>query len=167
MNLYYSILVAIWLAVVYAIWAATAAGDPGYGQAAFLAGGIFATLYLRKRKRERPRINVDDIEIPEAEFSIDIEYETGKYFFSEKSYRKIIWFSNIFALLSISLFLETIMTRQYLSWGVISLVLGMIVFTIPILIPVKDDIETLKMRAKKERIKAWSKGKSNPPNEEE
>ena len=59
------------------------------------------------------------------------------------------------------------MTRQYLSWGVISLVLGMIVFTIPILIPVKDDIETLKMRAKKERIKAWSKGKSSPPNEEE
>jgi hypothetical protein len=48
MNLYYSILVAIWLAVVYAIWAATAAGDPGFGQAAFLGGGILATLYLRK-----------------------------------------------------------------------------------------------------------------------
>jgi hypothetical protein len=43
----------------------------------------------------------------------------------------------------------------------------MIVFTIPILLPVKDDITTLRKRAKKERIKAWSKGKSSPPNEEE
>ena len=61
MSLYYSILVAIWLAVIYAIWAATAAGDPGYGQAAFLAGGIFATLHLRKRNRERPQIDLDKI----------------------------------------------------------------------------------------------------------
>ena len=66
MNLYYSILIAIWLAVVYAIWAATAAGDPGYGQVAFLAGGIFATLYLMKRNKEMPRIDLDKIEIPEA-----------------------------------------------------------------------------------------------------
>jgi ABC-type branched-subunit amino acid transport system permease subunit len=167
MNLYYSILVAIWLAVVYAIWAATIAGDPGFGQAAFLAGGIFATLYLIKRNKERPQVNLDEIEIPEAEFSVDIEYEAGKYFFSEKSYRRIIWFSNIFALVSISLFLETIMIRKYILWGVLSLVLGMIVFTIPILLPVKDDITTLRKRAKKERIKAWSKGKSSPPNEEE
>ena len=152
MNLYYSILVAIWLAVIYAIWAATIAGDPGFGQAAFLAGGIFATLYLIKRNRERPQVNLDEIEIPEAEFSVDIEYETGKYFFSEKSYRRIIWFSNIFALLSISLFLETIIIRKYILWGVFSLILGMIVFTIPILLPVKDDITTLRKRAKKERI---------------
>ena len=151
MNLYYSILVAIWLAVIYAIWAATIAGDPGFGQAAFLAGGIFATLYLIKRNRERPQVNLDEIEIPEAEFSVDIEYETGKYFFSEKSYRRIIWFSNIFALLSISLFLETIIIRKYILWGVFSLILGMIVFTIPILLPVKDDITTLRKRAKKER----------------
>ena len=48
MDLYNSIIVAIWLAVLYAIWAATVAADPGYGQSAFLAGGIFALLYLRK-----------------------------------------------------------------------------------------------------------------------
>ena len=167
MNLYYSIIVAIWLAVLYAIWAATKAGDPGFGQAAFLAGGIFATFYLRKRKLERPRTNLDDIEIPEAEFSVEIEYETGKYFFSEKAYRRIIWFSNIFALLSISFFLEAFLTKKYLSWGVFLLILGMIIFVIPILIPVKDDIETLKKRAQKERLKAWSKGKSNPLDEEE
>jgi len=167
MNLYYSILVAIWLAVVYAIWAATAAGDPGFGQAAFLGGGILATLYLRKRKLEKPRVNLDDIKIPEAEFSVDIKYETGKYYFNEKTYRRIIWFSNIFALLSISVFLETLIIRKYISWGIFLLVLGMIIFLIPILIPVKDDIETLKKRAQKERLKAWNKGKSNLLDEEE
>ena len=56
MDLYKSIIVAIWLCVVYAIWAATEAGDPGYGQASFLAGGILAHLYLRKRKLERPSL---------------------------------------------------------------------------------------------------------------
>ena len=168
MNLYYSILIAIWLAVVYAIWAATAAGDPGFGQAAFLGGGILVTLYLRKRNRERPQINLDEIEIPEAEFSVNIEYETGKYFFSEKSYRRIIWFSNIFALLSISIFIDTLTYRQdYLRWGIVALIFGLIVFTIPIFLPIKDDIETLKKRAQKERLKAWSKGKSNPLDEEE
>ena len=167
MNLYYSILIAIWLAVVYAIWAATAAGDPGYGQVAFLAGGIFATLYLIKRNKERPRIDLDKIKIPEAEFSVEINYEDGKYFFSEKAYRRIIWFSNLFALLSISLFMETFLIRKYVSWGFFALVLGMIVFIIPILIPVKEDIETLKKRVQKERVKAWSKGKSSLPDEEE
>ena len=53
MDLYNSIILAIWLCVAYAIWAATAAGDPGYGQAAFLGGGIVAHLYLRKKKLER------------------------------------------------------------------------------------------------------------------
>ena len=43
----------------------------------------------------------------------------------------------------------------------------MIIFLIPILIPVKDDIETLKKRAQKERLKAWNKGKSNLLDEEE
>ena len=70
----------------------------------------------------------------EAEFSVEIEYEDGKYFFSEKAYRKIIWFSNLFALLSISLFLESFLIRKYVSWGFFALVLGMIVFIIPILI---------------------------------
>ena len=63
MNLYYSIIVAIWLAVLYAIWAATKAGDPGFGQAAFLAGGILATFYLRKRKRMLNGVIKKDITI--------------------------------------------------------------------------------------------------------
>jgi cell division protein FtsW (lipid II flippase) len=70
-------------------------------------------------------------------------------------------------LLSISVFLETLIIRKYISWGIFLLVLGMIIFLIPILIPVKDDIETLKKRAQKERLKAWNKGKSNPLDEEE
>ena len=69
-------------------------------------------------------------------------------------------------MLSISVFLETLMIRKYISWGIFLLVLGMIIFLIPILIPVKDDIETLKKRAQKERLKAWSKGKSNLLDEE-
>ena len=39
-------------------------------------------------------------------------------------------------------------------------------FLVPILLPVKDDIETLKKRAQKERTKAWHKGKFDPSNEE-
>tara|TARA_Y100000310_G_scaffold314430_1_gene363768 strand:+ start:347 stop:724 length:378 start_codon:yes stop_codon:yes gene_type:complete len=50
MDLYDSIVIAIWLVVFYAIWAATEAGDPGYGQVAFLVGGLGATFFLRKLK---------------------------------------------------------------------------------------------------------------------
>ena len=167
MDLYNSIIVAIWLAVLYAIWAATMAGDPGYGQVAFLAGGIFAHLYLRKRKLERPRVDIENIEIPNANFSVEIPDEGDKYYFSESNYRKITWATTIFSLLAISIFIETATYQQdYLFWGIISLVLGIIVFLVPILLPVKDDIETLKKRAQKERTKAWHKGKFDPSNEE-
>ena len=166
MNLYNSIIVAIWLCVVYAIWAATEAGDPGYGQVAFLAGGIFAHLYLRKRKLERPRIDEGDIEIPDAKFSVEIPDEGDKYYFSESSYRKIIWISTIVSLISISFFIETVTYQQdYLKWGIISLVFGLIVFIVPIFLPVKDDIKTLMKRAEKERAKAWHKGKVNHDDE--
>jgi hypothetical protein len=167
MNLYNSIIVAIWLAVLYAIWAATEAGDPGYGQVAFLAGGIFAHLYLRKRNLERPRVDNEDIEIPEANFSVEIPDEGDKYYFSENNYRKIVWATTIFSLLTISIFIETVAYQQdYLFWGIISLILGLIAFLVPVLLPVKDDIETLKKRAQKERTKAWHKGKFDPSNEE-
>ena len=36
-----------------AVWAATAAGDPGYGQAAFIISGIAGHLYLRKLKLKK------------------------------------------------------------------------------------------------------------------
>ena len=142
MDLYKSIIVAIWLCVVYAIWAATEAGDPGYGQVAFLAGGIFAHLYLRKRKLERPRIDNSEIEIPDAKFSVEIPDEGDKYYFSESSYRKIIWISTILSLVSISIFIETLTYQQdYLRWGIVALIFGLIVFIIPIFLPIKDDIE--------------------------
>jgi hypothetical protein len=54
MDLYNTIIATIWLTILYAIWAATEAGDPGYGQAAFLISGIAGHLYLRKLKSERP-----------------------------------------------------------------------------------------------------------------
>jgi len=164
--LFYSIIGAIWFAVLYAIWAATESGDPGYGQAAFLVGGIIATMYMFKRKRERPRINGEKIEIPEAEFTVEIPDEADKYVFSEKAYRRIIWATTLFALMAISIFLETIMIRKNVGLGLILLVLGIVVFLVPILLPVKDDIETLKKRAEKERTKAWHKGKFNQSNEE-
>jgi len=167
MDLYKSIIAAIWLCVVYAIWAATEAGDPGYGQASFLAGGILAHFYLRKRKLERRRTD-SKIAIPEANFSVEIPDEGDKYYFSENSYRKIIWLSTIFSLISISIFIETVTYQQdYLTWGIIALIFGTVVFLIPIFLPVKDDIETLKKRAEKERTKAWHKGKFDQPIEEE
>ena len=168
MDLYNSIIVAIWLCVVYAIWAATEAGDPGYGQVAFLAGGIFAHLYLRKIKLERPISNSDEITIPEADFSVEIPDEGDKYYFSEKSYRKIIWISTIVSLILISIFIETVTYQpEYFLWGIVALIFGLIVFIIPIFLPIKDDIETLRKRAEKERIKAWRKGKFNHDDESE
>jgi len=165
--LFYSIIGAIWFAVLYAIWAATEAGDPGYGQAAFLVGGIIATIYMFKRKRERPRIRGEEIEIPEAEFSVEIPDEEDKYVFSEKAYRRVIWATTLFALIAISIFLETLTERENIGLGIIFLILGIVVFLVPILLPVKDDIETLRKRAEKERIKAWHKGKFDQSNEEE
>jgi len=167
MDLYNTIIVTIWLTVIYAIWAATAAGDPGYGQAAFLIAAIAGHLFLRKLKSERPIRKDEGIKIPEAEFHVDILEEEGKYVFSEKSYRKIIWISTILSILAISLFLEAITTGKYLLWGIISLIFGLIIFIIPIFLPVKDDIETLKKRAEKERTKAWRKGKVSHADEEE
>ena len=177
MDLYNSIIVAIWLCVAYAIWAATAAGDPGYGQVAFLFGGIFAHLYLRKIKLERPISKNDEIRMPDADFSVEIPDEGDKFYFSEKSYRKIIWISTIISLILVSIFIETITYQpEYLIWGVVAFIFGLIVFIIPIFLPIKDDIETLRKRAEKERIKAWRRGKfgkddysskNNGKNEEE
>ena len=84
MDLYNSIIVAIWLCVAYAIWAATAAGDPGYGQVAFLFGGIFAHLYLRKIKLERPISKNDEIRMPDADFSVEIP-DAQTFIFSKES----------------------------------------------------------------------------------
>ena len=167
MDLYNTIIVTIWLTVIYAIWAATAAGDPGYGQAAFLIAAIAGHLFLRKLKSERPIRKDEGIKIPEAKFHVDILEEEDKYVFSEKSYRKIIWISTILSILAISLFLEAITTGEYILWGIISLIFGLIIFIIPIFLPVKDDIETLKKRAEKERTKAWRKGKVSHADEEE
>ena len=101
------------------------------------------------------------------EFSVEIPDEGDKYYFSECRYRKIIWGTTIFALIAISVFLESIMTGKNLMLGIILLILGIVVFLAPILLPVKDDIETLKKRAQKERSKAWHKGKFNQSPEEE
>ena len=89
-----------------------------------------------------------------------------KYFFSESSYRKIIWATTIFALIAISLFLEAITTGKNLMLGTISLILGIVALLAPIMLPVEDDIETLRKRAQKERTKAWHKGKFNQSSEE-
>ena len=167
MDLYNTIIATIWLTILYAIWAATEAGDPGYGQTAFLVAGIAGHLYLRKIKSERPVKEIEEIKMPEAEFHVDILEEVDKYVLSEKSYRKIIWVSTILSILAISLFLEAITTGEYILWGIISLIFGLIIFIIPIFLPVKDDIETLRKRAEKERTKAWRKGKVSHADEEE
>jgi hypothetical protein len=52
MHLHDSVVIAIWLIVFYAIWAATEAGDPGYGQLSFFIGGLVLTFVLRKLKFE-------------------------------------------------------------------------------------------------------------------
>lgn len=166
MDLYNSIIITIWLTMLYAVWAATAAGDPGYGQAAFIISGIAGHLYLRKLKLERPVRKEENIEIPNAEFSVEILEEKDKYVISEKAFRRIIWISTILSLILISLFLEAITTGKYILWGILSLIIGLVIFIIPIFLPVKDDIETLRKRAEKERTKAWRKGKVNHADEE-
>ena len=93
--------------------------------------------------------------------------EKDKYVISEKAFRKIIWISTILSLILISLFLEAITTGKYILWGILSLIVGLIIFIIPIFLPVRDDIETLRKRAEKERTKAWRKGKVNHADEEE
>ena len=52
MHLHDSGIIAIWLAVFYAIWAATEAGDPGYGQFSFFIVGLVLTFVLNKLKFE-------------------------------------------------------------------------------------------------------------------
>ena len=74
MDLYNTIIVTIWLTVIYAIWAATAAGDPGYGQAAFLIAAIAGHLFLRKLKSERPIRKDEGIKIPDQ---IDYDIFSG------------------------------------------------------------------------------------------
>jgi hypothetical protein len=52
MHLHDSIVIAIWLIVFYAIWAATEAGDPGFGQLSFFIVGLVLTFVLKKLKFE-------------------------------------------------------------------------------------------------------------------
>ena len=52
MHLYDTAVIGIWLVVVYAIWAATEAGDPGVGQLFFFIVGFVLTFVLRKLKFE-------------------------------------------------------------------------------------------------------------------
>ena len=106
--------------------------------------------------------------ISEEPFSLEIPDEGDKYYFSESSYIKIKWIITIVSLISISFFIETVTYQQdYLKWGIISLIFGLIVFIVPIFLPVKDDIETLMKRAEKERTKAWRKGKFDHADESE
>ena len=118
-------------------------------------------------KSERPISKKEDIEIPVAEFSVEILEEKDKYVISEKAFRKIIWITTILSLILISLFLEAITTGRHILWGLLALIIGLIIFIIPIFLPVKDDIETLRKRAEKERNKAWRKGKVSHADEEE
>ena len=52
MHLYDAAVIGIWLVVVYAISAATDAGDPGFGQLSFFIVGVVLTFALRKLKFE-------------------------------------------------------------------------------------------------------------------
>ena len=109
----------------------------------------------------------DEITIPYADFSVEIPDEGDKYYFSEKSYRKIIWISTIFSMILISIFIETITYQpEYLIWGLVAFIFGLIIFIIPIFLPIRDDIETLKKRAEKERIKSWRRGKFEKDNKD-
>ena len=65
MDLYNSIIVTIWLTMLYAVWAATADGTLDTDRLFYF--GIAGHLYLRKLKLERPVRKEENIEIPTAE----------------------------------------------------------------------------------------------------
>ena len=65
-----------------------------------------------------------------------------------------------------SIFLEYITYRSDYRIALISLLIGIVISSIPLFVNVKDDMENIMEKAEKERVKAWRKGKVKPPNGE-
>ena len=97
---------------------------------------------------------------------MEIPDEGDKYYLVKKLSQNYL-ISTIISMILISIFIETITYQpEYLIWGLVAFIFGLIIFIIPIFLPIKDDIETLRKRAEKERIKAWRRGKFEKDNKD-
>ena len=129
---------------------------------------IFMTWYVFKRKKGFSEVKSEEEMIPargEIE-SMDNEKIEGTEFVTEPTYRKITWATTIIAIIMFSIFLEYITVRNDYKIALIALIIGILIFSIPLFVNVKDDMENIMQRAEKERKKAWRKGKVKPPNGE-
>ena len=129
------------------------------------SGGV--SWYVLKRKDKFSRTERKEKLMPaigEVE-NIEKEIEWSK-FVSEKTYRKITWITTIGGIVMFSIFLEYITYRSDYRIALVSLLIGIVISSIPLFVNVKDDMENIIQRAERERQKAWRKGKVKPPNGE-
>tara|TARA_B100000029_G_scaffold512274_1_gene608459 strand:+ start:476 stop:1015 length:540 start_codon:yes stop_codon:yes gene_type:complete len=130
-----------------------------------ISGSI--TWYVLKRKGGFSRTDKNEKLMPAVGEIENIEKEIqGSEFVSEITYRKITWVTTIGGIVMFSIFLEYITYRSDYRIALISLLIGIIISSIPLFVNVKDDMENIMERAERERQKAWRKGKVKPPNGE-
>ena len=126
-----------------------------------------ASWYVLKRKGKFSKTDREENIVPAVGEVENIEKKIeGSKFVSEKTYRKITWITTIGGMVMFSIFLEYITYRSDYRIALISLLIGIVISSIPLFVNVKDDMENIMERAEKERVKAWRKGKVKPPNGE-
>ena len=126
-----------------------------------------ASWYVLKRKGKFSKTDREESIVPAVGEVENIEKGIeGSKFVSEKTYRKITWITTIGGMVMFSIFLEYITYRSDYRIALISLLIGIVISSIPLFVNVKDDMENIMERAEKERVKAWRKGKVKPPNGE-
>ena len=129
------------------------------------SGGL--SWYVLKRKDKFSRTDRKEKIMPAVGEVENVDKEMGgSKFVSEKTYRKITWITTIGGIVMFSIFLEYITYRSDYRIALVSLLIGIVISSIPLFVNVKDDMENIIQRAERERQKAWRKGKVKPPNGE-
>lgn len=166
------IVISIWFVALYLIFFI---GRRNWSDMVFLRAtivvcliSIFMTWYVFKRKEGFSETKNKKEMIPAIGKIEDINNENveGTEFVTEQTYRKITWSTTIIAIIMFSIFLEYITVRSDYKIALIALIVGVLVFSVPLFVNVKDDMDNIMQRAEKERKKAWRKGKVEPPNGE-
>lgn len=165
------IIISIWFVALYLIffmsrydWSSMVLMRAAIVVCLFSGG---ASWYVLKRKGKFSKTDREENIVPAVGEVENIEKEIeGSKFVSEKTYRKITWITTIGGMVMFSIFLEYITYRSDYRIALISLLIGIVISSIPLFVNVKDDMENIMEKAEKERVKAWRKGKVKPPNGE-